>query len=238
MNVVMTGDGRFVEVQGTAEGARVHARRARRAARRWPSAASPRSSRAAGDGRRAADARSTLRSRRCRSSSRPPTPTRRDGDPRRSSRDAGVDVELARDARPTVPDVDETGDDARGERAHQGRRAVRRHRAAGDRRRHRARGRRARRRAGRVLGPLRGRARDLRRQRRQAARASSRDVPGPQRTARFAHRRAGALARRRGGRGPRRGRGRDRGARPRATTDSATTRCSCRSRATAARLRR
>ena len=46
MNVVMTGDGRFVEVQGTAEGHRVHARRARRAAR-------PRRVRDRGDRRRA-----------------------------------------------------------------------------------------------------------------------------------------------------------------------------------------
>ena len=45
MNVVMTGDGRFVEVQGTAEGVAFTRGRARRAARARRSRASTRSSR-------------------------------------------------------------------------------------------------------------------------------------------------------------------------------------------------
>ena len=65
-----------------------------------------------------------------------------------------------------------------------------------------------------------------------------RDVPGPERTARFAHGRAGPLARRARGRGDRRGRGHDR----RRGTGRRRVRlrpaCSCRSRATAARSRR
>ena len=45
MNVVMTESGRFVEVQGTAEGMAVQPRRARRRCSAWPRRASPRSSR-------------------------------------------------------------------------------------------------------------------------------------------------------------------------------------------------
>ena len=48
MNVVMTSEGRFVEVQGTAEGQAVHPGRARRACSAWPRRASPRSSTCSG----------------------------------------------------------------------------------------------------------------------------------------------------------------------------------------------
>ena len=186
MNVVMTGDGPLRRGAGHRRRRRVHPRRARRAARRSPSSGSPRSStlqrEMVADAARAAVARPRDGPPTCRSSSRPPNPDKAARDPRRCSSTPGVDVELV--PRPTtVPDVEETGHDARGERAAQGRGAARRHRAARGRRRHRARGRRARRRARRVHGPVRGRGRDLRRQRREAARASWRGV-----TARRAHR--------------------------------------------------
>ena len=41
MNIVKTGDGRFIEIQGTAEAEPFEQRRARRPARRWPTRASP-----------------------------------------------------------------------------------------------------------------------------------------------------------------------------------------------------
>ena len=184
MNVVMTGDGRFVEVQGTAEGIaftrdeldallgarRVGHRRDRR--------------RAAGDGRRAARACAVNDGRdRAAVAARARDRQRRQGtrdhrDPRRrtsTSRSSPCAVTrrtttfgflLDRPERDRgdgralaalAADARRRGDrrDARGERPDQGERARRRARHARDRRRHRARGRRARRRARRVLGALR-----------------------------------------------------------------------------------
>ena len=40
MNIVKTGDGRFIEIQGTAEAEPFEQRRARRACSRWPTRAS------------------------------------------------------------------------------------------------------------------------------------------------------------------------------------------------------
>ena len=107
MNVVMTGAGRFVEVQGTAEGAAVLAQRARRPARPRRGAASleifdlQREMLADAARRRdAADSAVRARHRQPRQGAR---------DRRRCSRGAGVD-DRARARGPTdVPDVEETG---------------------------------------------------------------------------------------------------------------------------------
>ena len=89
-----------------------------------------------------------------------------------------------------------------------------------------------------LLGALRGRAT---RPTPTTSPSCSRELEGVYpalRTARFATVAIAALARRPRGRRPRRGRGRHRGRAARRRAASATTRCSCRSKATAARLRR
>ena len=150
MNVVMTQSGRFVEVQGTAEGAPFSRDRARRAARAWPSTASRRSSTLQAEvaGRSAAPAAVTLVL-----VARLGQPRQGGGDPRHPRRGA-PDVEL----RPRPADVPRGGRDAETLEDNarlKARALVRGHRPAGRRRRHRARGRRARRRARGADGPLR-----------------------------------------------------------------------------------
>ena len=212
MNVVMTGDGPVRRGAGHRRGHRVHPRRARRAARPRRARASPRSSPRSSEMVAEPPAPRVDDRCRCRSSSRPATPTRRARSSRSSSTratqplvacaiDVRRDVGVPRSTRPdasrrrsrrcrrstTAPDVEETGTTLEENARIKATRARRRARAAGDRRRHRARGRRARRRARRVLGARTpGERRDLRRQRRQAARASSRASYPALRTARFA----------------------------------------------------
>ena len=157
MNVVMTGAGRFVEVQGTAEGEPFSPQRARRAARprrgRHPRDLRP-PTRGAG---RATGAAPRVTPVRVRARHREP----RQGRARspRSSHDAGAPVGARARARPTCPRSRRPAPRSRRTRGSRPSRVVRGDRAARDRRRHRARGRRARRRARRVLGPLRRRAR-------------------------------------------------------------------------------
>ena len=170
MNVVMTGAGRFVEVQGTAEGAPFSPQRARPAARsgrgRHPRHLRP-ATRGAG---RAAGAPVLLTlfsarpSERPRpdSSSRPRTPTRRRRSPASSPTPAHPSCSIPRPA--DVPEVDETGATLEANARLKAVGLGGRHRAPRDRRRHRPRSRRARRRARRLLGPLRRPRRHLRRQ--------------------------------------------------------------------------
>ena len=166
MNVVMTGSGRFVEVQGTAERMAFSRDELDELLALAEGGIAQLVEAQRGGPGRAAGAAVTAGRPDC--DARPrhaPTRTRR---PRSATilGEAGIAV---LPAPPTVPEVEETGDTldenarlkARGARAATG--------PAGRRRRHRARGRRAGRRARRVLGPLRRRARHLRRQRGQAA---------------------------------------------------------------------
>ena len=232
MNVVMTGAGRFVEVQGTAEGDAVLRGRARRPAR---------------PGRARDRARSSTLQREL--LAEPPAPRRRrdaavrprHGQPRQGARDRracsptrAVDVELV--PRPAdVPDVDETGETLEENARLKADALCDGHRPARGRRRHRARGRRPRRRARRALGPLRRRGRDLRRQRRELLLERARRTCRRERTDRAVrHRRRGPLARRpRGRRLRRRSRAPIADAPRGRRKDSATTRCSCPTRATA-----
>ena len=167
MNVVMTGSGRFVEVQGTAEGmpftrgeldellALAEGGHRPAAWRRSGGARRRRRRR----GERPAPARSG-------SCSPPPTRTRR---PRSRPSSRRGPASSCCPARPSCPTS------RRPARPCSRTRASRRWRCraatglAGGGRRHRSRGRRPRGRPGRVLGPLRRRGRDLRRQRGQAA---------------------------------------------------------------------
>ena len=172
MNVVMTGSGRFIEVQGTAEGAPFSAASSTTCSAR-PSTGSPRSS--------TCSARSWP--------SRPPRDERERGraapgvlrlvlataNPDKAAEIAAIVDDVSRGrielvARPAVRG--RGGGDRRhpgGQRPAQGPGPGGGHRAAGHRRRHRPRGRRARRCPGRALVALLGRARHLRRQRGQAA---------------------------------------------------------------------
>ena len=137
MNVVVTGAGAFVEVQGTAERGAVRPGGARRAARPRASAAAPScpgcSSRRSRSRRRGphGDAGSSsprttgTRSSSCGGSSRTPAST--------TSRCSAPTTS------PALPDVAETGDHVRRERPAQGARRGRGHGPAGGRRRLRAR---------------------------------------------------------------------------------------------------
>ena len=262
MNVVMTASNRFVEVQGTAEGiaftrdeldallALAELGIAEIVAAQQEMVAEP------------ARADAVMRVRRSRSCSRRATPTRRarssrcssmhstsrsspgrvtvgDRDRRFPRRRAGRDRGDGREHAGARRSARRRGDGrhARGERPHQGARRRGRARPAGDRRRHRARGRRARRRAGRLRGAVRRRGRDLRRQRREGARRA-RGVQPATATRAVRHRRVARWPD--GARVVVRGEveGHDRGDAARAAAGSATTRCSSRSKATAARSRR
>ena len=157
MNLVMTGDGQFVEVQGTAEAQAVLRRAAQSPDRAWRSDAIAELT--------ALQRRSAGRARRRDPASSPPaTPASCASTAPCSASSASTCASLA--DYPARPQVDETGDtylaNARA-KAH----ALAAHcRTAGPGGRLRPRGRRARRRARRALGALRRRCRPPRRRRR------------------------------------------------------------------------
>ena len=188
MNVVMTSSGRFIEVQGTAEGmpftkseldemlslAEHGIAQLLRPADGHP-------------GRPARPPLTGRRGRRARAHAGGGQRQPRQGsrDRRHPGRGPGTDA-----GAPPPGRARRRGDRGHpgGERPAEGPGPVRGHRARRRRRRHRARGRRPRRRARGVLGPVRRRGRHLRRQRGQAAGrtgAGGRDRPGPARRARF-----------------------------------------------------
>ena len=214
---------------GHRRGARVHPRRARRVAQARRAGHLRDRRRPAGDGRRAARAalddvaapgrardrqhRQGARDRRDprrRSPTSRSSPGRSPSVPRRSATCSTVRTRSRRRSSSTPGpgrSARRRGDrrHARSERPHQGERARTRARRARDRRRHRPRGRRARRRAGRLLGALRGRARDATPTTSTSCSTRSGAARRPRRALR--DRRDGALARRSRDRGARRGRG-------------------------------
>ena len=173
MNVVMTSEGRFVEVQGTAEGMAVQPRASSTPC--WPS---PR-----------AGCQEIFELQDEYVAEPPPRPSRRPvtrpaawsaprPTPTRSPRSppSSATASSCCPGRRRCPTWSRTPH-PRGQRPAQGRGPRRGDRAARGGRRHRARGRRPRRRARRVVGAVRRRGRDLRRERRQAAARARRVWP-------------------------------------------------------------
>ena len=233
MNVVMTGAGRFIEVQGTAEGNAVLTRRSSTSCSTWRRRGSPRSS-------SSSEQRWPSRRRRARRDGRfvlataNPDKAREIVAPARRGRRRRLEL-VARP--PEVPDVDEVGDDARGQRPHQGGRALRRHLPPGiadDTGLHvDALGGAPGVHTARYAGEDATYADNVR----EAARASSTRCRSS--NARRASPRWPSPAGRTGSRWPRWARSRASSrVRHAVTVGSGTTRCSCRSRATAARSRR